>query len=330
VAPHRGVAVTFLPSVQAANPATTNELRALLAQNIAMRGSALADDFTAYFGEPRGKIVRGSLTLAVIEMFTGDFRNGVRAATAIELLHLASMVVDDWVDDAKLRHGRETVVARYGVRPACAIARHLLYRSFAEFSSYHSPNLLLRARSVIDAMIAGQRLEEANARFCTLDSYRDCISGKTAALFGLACEASAIIAGEGTKARRRAREFGCQIGLAFQIVDDYLDFFGSNDFGKRIGMDFISGVYSAPILLFCETSAPHAALVRTFMTSSSRTLAQFYALQNAMIAEGIAEKTLSAARVHSERAKSKLGTFPPGPSRDFLAEIADGIVTRSQ
>jgi octaprenyl-diphosphate synthase len=303
-------------------------LRSAMSGKLVMRGCPLADDYTAYFGEPRGKTVRGTLTLMFTQMIADDFHRGLSAASAVELLHLAAMVVDDWMDNAQIRHGKQTVVYRYGPRTAFAVARHLLYRSFMEFASYRSKHLLQRAQAAVDAMVAGQRLE-TRKRDGTWEAYCECIFGKTASLFGLACEAGAVIANERRKGLNDARGFGHNVGMAFQIFDDYLDFFGTTEFGKRVGKDFLSGVNSAPILLFSAQSPSHARRIRNLMSAPFRTMDQFEELRDDMLRDGIGYATLAAAKKYTDRANQRLESFPDVSHRTTLMSIANSLTIRT-
>lgn len=303
-------------------------LHVALRRSLTIKGSSLADDFNRCYGEPTGKLVRGMLTLKIALILAGDFRPGLPAACAVELLHLSGMIVDDWMDGAKMRRGKPTVASRYGPIPALAIARHLLYTSLGEFSSYSSLELLKRAQSTVEAMVAGQRMELRMASVTSWARYRRYISGKTAELFALASEAGALSARASKQHRGCARQFGQEIGTAFQIVDDHLDYFGSDKIGKHVGMDFLAGIQTAPLLFFLRRSRSHAREVRTLMSAATRTHCQFEELRRRMLRDGIAEETLAVARSYSERASRRLAALPAVPGREELRNWADGLVAR--
>lgn len=202
-----------------------------------------------------GKRLRPLLVLATA--YAGGTRpctppadRAVRAAVVVELLHLASLVHDDIMDEADTRHGVASVNSRVGTIHAILAGDYLLARGLADGSGLGREEGVLAART-FTRLCEGQAQESAAlfdpAR--TEDAYLSAIYGKTAALFQAACGLGAMAAGLPAGATRALEEYGRQLGMAFQLVDDLLDLTGdSASLGKPAGHDIVVGVYTLPLL----------------------------------------------------------------------------------
>jgi geranylgeranyl pyrophosphate synthase len=202
-----------------------------------------------------GKRLRPLLVLATA--YAGGTRpctpaadRAVRAAVVVELLHLASLVHDDIMDEADTRHGVSSVNARVGTIQAILAGDYLLARGLADGSGLGRDEGVLAART-FTRLCEGQAQESAAlfdpAR--TEEAYLAAIYGKTAALFQAACGLGAMAAGLSADTARAMEEYGRQLGMAFQLVDDLLDLTGdSATLGKPAGHDIVVGVYTLPLL----------------------------------------------------------------------------------
>jgi geranylgeranyl pyrophosphate synthase len=306
----------------------TAALRATMRRSLSIAGSDIAEDFTGFYGEPNGKLVRGTLTLRFVRSASGDFQSALAAAAGVEMLHLASMIVDDWMDHAIVRRGRPTVSSRYGALPAVALARHVLYSAVGQFSTYPSQQMLHRVQSTIETMVQGQRREGQVPWPSPWRHYCRCIEGKTAVLFGLAMEVAAIVSQLPPQHYRKARGAGHCIGMAFQIIDDYLDYFGSDGFGKQIGKDFYAGIQTAPLLLYCAKSRRHRKRALSALNAPARSPHDFEQLRAELLSEDIPRATLEVARSYTVRATDQLASLPSIESRDDLVEWVLTLVDR--
>ncbi|MBV9271133.1 MAG: polyprenyl synthetase family protein [Candidatus Eremiobacteraeota bacterium] len=205
----------------------------------------------------RGKRLRPRLLLDVVENEGGILEDALDAAAAIEILHNYSLVHDDIEDHDRLRHGRETLWARYGVPQAvnagdamCALAFLELTRAHDSLPAERCVNLVRVLHAAHLEMCDGQSLDlsfEAEP-LVLVRGYERMIAGKTSALFGAACEMGAICAGTDSAARKRYRAVGRAFGMAFQIHDDVLGIWGSTEAtGKTAANDLVRRKWTFPV-----------------------------------------------------------------------------------
>ena len=197
-----------------------------------------------------GKRLRPLLVLAAAYAGTGERDRSIRSGVVVELLHLASLVHDDVMDEAEQRHGVTSANARMGNVRAVLAGDYLLARALAVACELGRAEGALAA-GTFTRLCDGQARESAAlfdpAR--TASAYYAAIEGKTAALFATSCRLGAMAGGLGEEATAALAEFGLQLGLAFQIVDDLLDLTSTSGvMGKPAGHDIAEGVYTLPVL----------------------------------------------------------------------------------
>jgi len=205
----------------------------------------------------RGKRLRPRLLLEVVENEAGSVDEALDAAAAIEILHNYSLVHDDIEDHDRLRHGRETLWAKYGIPQAvnagdamCALAFLALTRSGDRLPAERSLHLVHVLHAAHLEMCDGQSLDLSFERetFVSADAYERMIAGKTSALFGAACEMGAICAGADAAACERYRDAGRAFGMAFQIQDDVLGIWGTTEAtGKVAANDLVRRKWTFPV-----------------------------------------------------------------------------------
>lgn len=247
----------------------------------------------------------------------------VRAAVAVELVHAATLVHDDVLDNSPLRRGRPTVVATAGRRIATATGDLLFSRAFAELARAGAPEpvrVLSRASSELAAGELMQRADSWNAKV-TRERYLERCRLKTAVLFRAACELGAL-SGNGDVPGLGA--FGEGIGLAFQILDDVLDISGPPErTGKPRGADLLDGTVTLPLIVARERDATLAGV-------DLRSVSDPYRAR--VICERIAETgALEVARGHAlELVAGAKALLPKVPERQraALELVADGVVER--
>tara|TARA_B100001123_G_C15342864_1_gene1035752 strand:+ start:218 stop:1180 length:963 start_codon:yes stop_codon:yes gene_type:complete len=202
-----------------------------------------------------GKRMRPGITLLVGKNFTYFEERHVPMAAAVELLHLATLVHDDIVDDADTRRGEETINALWGSKVAVLLGDYLFANSAELVTSTGSLAATELFAHTLRELATGE-LQELSVAF-TGDSSRDLywkrIYGKTASLFATAAESAAILGDASPRQIEACRDFGTNLGMAFQIVDDILDFEGSEEqIGKPVGNDLLQGVLTLPVIIFIE------------------------------------------------------------------------------
>ncbi|MDF1606622.1 polyprenyl synthetase family protein [Hoeflea sp. YIM 152468] len=199
-----------------------------------------------------GKRLRPMLTLAAATMFGYAGEYHIKLATAVEFMHTATLLHDDVVDESDLRRGRSTARMIWGNQASVLVGDFLLGQAFkmmVEVGSLEALDVLSTAAAVI-AEGEVLQLSVAKNMETTEDDYLSVIRAKTAALFSAACEVGPIVAGVSKAERSALKSYGINLGLAFQLIDDVLDYGGSaRDLGKNVGDDFREGKITLPVVL---------------------------------------------------------------------------------
>ena len=191
-----------------------------------------------------GKRLRPVLTLIAADLFGGDYRKALPAAAAVEVFHNFSLVHDDIMDNASLRRGKATVHQKWNSNIAILSGDAMLISAYCLLENYPPDTFVALAKLFSKTALEvceGQQWDmdfETQAQV-SIPQYLQMIRYKTAVLVGAALQMGAIIAGASIENQRLIYDFGVTIGLAFQLQDDYLDTFGDEDFGKKIGGDIL-------------------------------------------------------------------------------------------
>ncbi|TIR99562.1 MAG: polyprenyl synthetase family protein, partial [Mesorhizobium sp.] len=199
-----------------------------------------------------GKRLRPMLTLAAAQMFGYAGEGHVKLATAVEFMHTATLLHDDVVDESALRRGKKTARMIWGNQASVLVGDFLLgqaFRMMVEVGSLEALDILSSAASII---AEGEVMQLAAAKNLetTEDEHFAVIKAKTAALFSAAAEVGPVIALASRTDRAALRSYGMNLGLAFQLIDDALDYGGSSkDLGKNVGDDFREGKVTLPVIL---------------------------------------------------------------------------------
>lgn len=272
-----------------------------------------------------GKRLRPLLVLLAAGPKPADEGRLIRAAVAVELVHSATLVHDDVLDEAPLRRGRPTVVAAAGTGMATATGDLLFSRAFAELAGPDALADGVRALSAAASALARGELlqrEDAWADQVTVDRYLERCELKTGCLFKAACELGALEAGDGHRDALGA--FGLRVGVAFQILDDVLDVAGPAErTGKHRGTDVLDGTVTLPLILARERTPVVAAMD----LRSVRTAQQAEAVCDAVIASGALDEARERALGMVAEAKAGLPGLPAAQHR-ALELVADSVVER--
>lgn len=274
-----------------------------------------------------GKRVRPLLTLLCARSDQPLGQGVIRAATAVELLHMATLVHDDVLDHAELRRGRPTVVKEFGVDVAVSAGNFLLARSFTEIAGVDDGTAVAALSSAAVGLSEGEVLQRSQTRLMTLDraDYERRCERKTAGLFAVSCRLGARLSGASRGAEAALAEYGRLIGLAFQIFDDILDCSGhETETGKRAGADVRDGTITLPLLLALECRPElAAALARDDLSDG-----EVDEILTAISASGALERAWSTAMRYIEAARGELDGCPGPVERELLAEVAAQVVAR--
>ena len=289
---------------------------------------ALADHLI----EAGGKRLRPLLTVVAARIAGSRGDAGLKLAAAVEFIHTATLLHDDVVDGSGLRRGKVAAHLIWGAPSSVLVGDFLFARAFelmVETGSLRALQILAKASSVI-AEGEVLQLSRAHDVNLTLETYLQIISAKTAELFAAAAEAGAVAAGGAPAQCAALRVFGFNLGLAFQLSDDALDYDGSTEtLGKNAGDDFREGKATLPLLLAIARSGPREAeFWERAIGRLDQTEADFRRARELIVGAGALQATLDLAADYAETAKAALAIFPDGEWRRSLESLADFAVSR--
>src|SRR5215210_880234 len=229
----------------------------------------------AYIGDylraSGGKRVRPALTLLSAYAVGGDAsrQNVVRMATVMEFLHTATLVHDDIIDNAETRRNRASINSRFGNQAAVLMGDWLYMSAFETSLKERSLPVLDILTAVTRKMTEGEliQLMLLGRVDITEEQYFDVLTRKTAHLFSACCEIGAMLGGAGNTEREALRDYGLNLGVAFQLVDDLLDFTGTGEtLGKAAGVDLLEGKLTLPLIYLLEEDEAARAAVQTVVS----------------------------------------------------------------
>ncbi len=328
------VAVTPLPSLDALLALSAPDMAAVEALIRRHMDSpvpvipALADHLIA----GSGKRLRPLLTVAAARMAGARDDACQKLAAAVEFIHTATLLHDDVVDSSELRRGRVAAHLIWGAPSSVLVGDFLFARAFELMvgaGSMAALDILARASRVI---AEGEVLQLTRAHDLDLSQevYLEIIQAKTAELFAAAAESGAVSAGAPPERCRALRKYGLELGLAFQLVDDALDYSSdSATLGKNPGDDFREGKATLPLLLAMARtgSSEREFWVRT-VDRREQVDGDFDRARELLRQTGALQATLELAADYAESAKAALADFPANGWRPALEELADFAVTR--
>jgi len=278
-----------------------------------------------------GKRLRPALVILIGRMFASSPVPFHRLAAAMDMLHTATLIHDDLVDEAPLRRGHETLHTIWPAGATVLAGDYLLGQATSLVAELEHPRVLKVFGKILCTMCAGEieRMLVTKGKHSQREDYYHSIEAKTASLFAASTEMAGILAGAEESQVAALRRFGRDLGVAFQIVDDVLDFIGAEaQLGKPAGSDLRQGLITLPILCYLEEvengAAVHAVL------SGRRDAEHVQAAMEAVCASGAIEAALAEARAHATRSREPLTTLPDGDSRRMLGSLADYVVARNR
>ena len=279
-----------------------------------------------------GKRLRPLLTVAAARLAGGTDDACLKLAAAVEFIHTATLLHDDVVDGSQLRRGKVAAHLIWGGASSVLVGDFLFARSFelmVETGSLRSLSILAKASSVI---AEGEVLQLTRAHDLNLDqhTYLEIIRAKTAELFAASAEAGAVSAGASEAQIAALRAYGLNLGLAFQLADDALDYSGvAETLGKNAGDDFREGKATLPLLLAIARSGPREAeFWERAIGRLDQTEADFRRAREIIVGTGALQATLDLGTDYAETAKAALAVFPDGEWRRSLEALADFAVSR--
>lgn len=280
-----------------------------------------------------GKRLRPLLTVATARLCGVGNDHHVKLAAAVEFIHTATLLHDDVVDGSERRRGKVAANLIWGAQPSVLVGDFLFARAFGlmvETGSLRALGVLARAASVI---AEGEVLQLTRVNDLSLDqqTYLDIITAKTAELFAAASEGGGIAAGASEEDTAALRRFGLNFGLAFQVMDDVLDYGGSSEaLGKNVGDDFREGKVTLPLALAMQrTGSAEAPFWSRTVAERRQDEADFRHARELMRSTGALDAAVSVARAFAREAEAALEGFAAGPWREALAALPAYAVSRA-
>jgi octaprenyl-diphosphate synthase len=280
-----------------------------------------------------GKRLRPMLTVAAAAMFDAKGEQHISYAAAVEFMHTATLLHDDVVDESDKRRGRPAPRKIWGNSASVLVGDFLLGQAFmmmVEAGNIEALGVLSKAAAIIAEGEVFQ-LSKANDLTTNVDEYFEVIKAKTAALFEAATEVGAMAGGASESERLALKEYGAELGIAFQLVDDVLDYGGvSGVIGKNVGDDLREGKMTLPVLhALKHASEVDAQFIRKHLGDQETDEDAVERVIGIMQSTGALQVTLDRAYEHAERAKKALLPYCTLNGADLLIEIADYCVERA-
>ncbi len=321
--PHERLASEVSAEMEAVN--------ALIRQRMASEHAPRIPEVTAHLVEAGGKRLRPMLTLAAAKMcgYTGDHH--IRLAATVEFIHTATLLHDDVVDESRQRRGRPTANLLWDNKSSVLVGDYLFARAFqlmVETGSLRVLDILSNAAATI-AEGEVLQLTAAQNLATTEDIYLKVVRGKTAALFSAATEVGGVIAAQDEAVVQALFTYGDALGIAFQIVDDLLDYGGTEAIGKNIGDDFRERKLTLPVIKAVTASdASERAFWTRVIEKGDQREGDLEEALGLLRRHGTLEATRAEAIAWSGKAKLALTHLPDHPIRDMLSDLADYVVAR--
>ena len=297
---------------------------------------ALIPQLAAHIVAAGGKRLRPLLTLAAARLCGYPGRDGgarhVDLAACVEFIHTATLLHDDVVDESQLRRGLASANAVFGNKASVLVGDFLFARSFQLMVDDGSLRVLAILSAAAATIAEGEVLQlvTQNDLSTTEARYLEVIQGKTAALFAAACQIGAVVASRPEPEEAALASYGMKLGIAFQLVDDALDYVADQaTLGKTVGDDFREGKITLPVLVaFVAGDAREKAFWQRTIEALDQTDVDLDQAMRLIADHGAIGVTLGRAQWFVQEAKAALAVFPDSAIRRALADVADYTVRR--
>jgi geranylgeranyl pyrophosphate synthase len=276
-----------------------------------------------------GKRIRPAICLMTAGIFDADPDHAVSLAAAVEMLHTATLVHDDLIDGALLRRGTPTLNVNWSPAAAVLTGDYLFARAANLVTRTHDVRVMNLFAKTLMVILNGEVRQQFSQGRTNRDDYYERIYAKTAAMFVLATEAAAALAGADSTSIEALKAFGRQVGMAYQIVDDVLDFVGSPDqVGKPVGSDLRQGLFTLPALYYVQAHPgdPDVQALLNGCMGDADTVARVVA---AVRDSGAVDAAKREAHEFVARGQLALAQVPDSVHTVALSAIADYVGRRS-
>jgi octaprenyl-diphosphate synthase len=295
---------------------------------------ALIPEMGRYIQKSGGKRVRPAVLLMAARLGGYAGEKAVLYASVVEFIHTATLVHDDIIDGADLRRGRMAVHSRWGNDITVLLGDYLYIKSMGMALTYDSLDLVRLLCDVTLRMIEGElyQLTKTGDADISEEEHFEIIRRKTAYLFGGCAQIGGILGNMAPEQEQALREFGFNLGVAFQLVDDLLDYTADQTaLGKPIGGDLREGKVTLPVIFLRDRGSSDAArLIREVVQERSVTTEQWRELLHLLRDCRAPQLAYARAVEYGDRAKAALSVFPPSRERDGLIALTDYVLARDR
>lgn len=275
-----------------------------------------------------GKRIRPALTLLAGKLHRYNLKVLIPMAAGVELLHTATLIHDDTIDDAYLRRGKDSIKQRWGNSNAVLLGDYLFATSAGFVAETRNIRVIKLFAQTLMTICTGEIEESLYAFNKSRDLYFQTIGNKTASLFAAATESGAVLSQAPEEAIQSLNDYGYNLGISFQIVDDILDFVGQKEtLGKPVTNDLTQGVFTLPVILLLERPDSDEAR-RIKQAIEGDKAAATKVIVEAVHSSSVLEECYGIAEGFSARARSALEQLPRNTVYDSLAELAGYVTER--
>ena len=293
---------------------------------------AMVENIGQYIVDGGGKRLRPLLVLLSASALGRMGPEQVKFAAVVEFIHTATLLHDDVVDISSLRRGRVTANEKFGNAPSVLVGDFIYTRAFQLMVELGHMTLLDHMANTTNAIAEGEVLQliRAGDPSVTEDQYLEVIERKTAVLFAAACRGASILGGGDATQQQQLSDFGLNLGIAFQMIDDVLDYTGDPALtGKQVGNDLNEGKPTLPLIhVMANGQSADRALVRDALAQKSS--AQLTDVIAAVERAGSIEFTQRRAMEHQSLAENALQTLPPSAAKSALIALSELSVNRER
>ncbi|MRG70845.1 polyprenyl synthetase family protein [Alphaproteobacteria bacterium HT1-32] len=294
---------------------------------------ALIPQLAGHIVASGGKRLRPLMTLAAARLCGYEGERHIGLASCVEFIHTATLLHDDVVDESALRRGQDSANAIWGNKASVLVGDFLFSRAFELMVEDGSLDVLRILSSASSTIAEGEVLQliTANDTETGEAAYLEVVTAKTAALFAAACEIGAVVADRPAVEEEALRAYGLNLGIAFQLIDDVLDYSASQaDLGKAIGDDFRDGKITLPVVLAFRRGddTERAFWKRTLEEQEIRDEDLDHAMQLIDKHRALTD-SIDRARHYGAMARDALGIFPDSDYKKALIDIVDFCISRA-
>jgi len=297
----------------------------------------IVEELGTFVVEGGGKRIRPTLHLLCAKLCGYEGPHHILLATVLEFIHSATLIHDDIIDEATTRRGHESVNHRWGNDVTVLFGDYLFAKAMEMALQADSIAIMHKLADVTLKMTEGEMLQTryVGRLDLTVEEYLDLVQRKTAGLFACCCDLAALLAGVDEPRRVALQRYGTNLGMAFQLVDDVLDFTGKTEtLGKPAASDLREGKATLAVIELLNSGSRHAAmgrdLARRIMESGAADSPEIDALNELLASSGAISRARAAAEGYANEAGAELARFDDSPVRRALASLPELVLVRDR